>query len=94
MVAMANAMNNTRRVLLRRGIRLEAVVIAWNVIEGIVAVWAGLLASSVALIGFGIDSFIETSSAAVVLWRLRLELASEQRDIEAVERTASRIAGG
>lgn len=56
---------------------------------------AGAFASSVALIGFGIDSFVETASAAVVGWRLRSELkghADEER-AEAMERRAGRIAG-
>jgi hypothetical protein len=43
--------------LLRRGELLEAATVAWNVVDGIVAVVAGALASSVALIGFGVDSF-------------------------------------
>ena len=84
-----------RESLLRRGVRLEWVIIAWNVAEGVVAVTAGLLASSVALLSFGIDSFIETSSAAIVLWRLRTELQgrSPERN-EARERFAAKIAGG
>ena len=67
----------------------------WNVVEGVVAVWAGLLADSVALLSFGIDSFIETTSAAIVLWRLRTELGgrSPERN-EARERLAARAAGG
>jgi divalent metal cation (Fe/Co/Zn/Cd) transporter len=64
------------------------------VFEGLVAVAAGTVAGSVALVGFGIDSFIETASAIVVGWRLRDELhgRSSQR-MERVERTASRAAG-
>jgi acyl-CoA synthetase (AMP-forming)/AMP-acid ligase II len=49
---------------LRRGELLEAGTVAWNAIEGIMAVAAGVLASSVPLIGFGVDSFVETASAA------------------------------
>lgn len=81
---------------MRRGVLLEAATVTWNIVEGIIAVSAGILASSVALIGFGIDSFVETSSAAVVGWRLRAELtgrADEERS-ELLERRAARVAGG
>lgn len=74
---------------------LEIATVAWNVIEGIIAVAAGLLASSVALIGFGVDSFVETASGAVVGWRLCAELTSrgDEEHIELVEQRAGRIAG-
>lgn len=92
-------MNDTtsgRATHLQRAVRLEIATVGWNVIEGVIAVSAGVLASSVALIGFGIDSFLETASAAVVGWRLRSERnghADEER-AEAMERWAGRIAGG
>jgi divalent metal cation (Fe/Co/Zn/Cd) transporter len=81
---------------LRRGVWLETATVGWNVIEGVIAVAAGALASSVALIGFGIDSFVETTSAAVVGWRLRAELTGDgdESRAEALERRAGRIAGG
>lgn len=84
-----------RRALLRRGFLLEIVTVAWNLIEGIVAVIAGMLAGSVALIGFGIDSFIETASAIVVGWRLRAEMKGQSPErAEAIERRTERVAGG
>ncbi len=58
------------RGLLRRARWLAYVTIGWNVIEAVVAVAAGTAAGSLALVGFGIDSTIETLSAVVVLWRL------------------------
>jgi divalent metal cation (Fe/Co/Zn/Cd) transporter len=81
--------------LLRRGILLEAATVGWNVVEGVIAVSAGVLASSVALIGFGLDSFVETTSGAVVWWRLRAELVGHLDDerAEALEHRAGRIAG-
>jgi divalent metal cation (Fe/Co/Zn/Cd) transporter len=60
-----------RRALHRRALRLEYFTISWNVIEGVVAIGAGLLAGSVALVGFGVDSSIEVISAVGLLWRLR-----------------------
>jgi len=63
-----------RRDLLRRGLALEVLTVGWNVLEGIVAVVAGTVAGSVALVGFGVDSFVETLSGLVVGWRLGGEL--------------------
>ena len=60
-----------RRGLHRRALRLEYFTVGWNVIEGVVAIGAGLLAGSVALVGFGVDSSIEVISALGLLWRLR-----------------------
>jgi len=54
----------------RRGRRLEYLTIGWNSLEGIIAIGAGLLAGSIALVGFGVDSVIEVSSGAIILWLL------------------------
>jgi len=87
-------MDERRLNLLRRGLRLEGVTLGWNVLEGAIAVGAGAVSASVALIGFGIDSFIETASALVVGWRLRSEITGRSPErAEAIERTASRVAG-
>jgi len=83
-----------RQRLLRRGWWLAVFTVVWNIVEGVVAVAAGAVSGSVALIGFGIDSFVETASAVVVGWRLRTELTGRSAArAEEVERTASRIAG-
>jgi divalent metal cation (Fe/Co/Zn/Cd) transporter len=84
-----------RTAMLRRGVLFEVVSVGWNLAEGVVAIAAGVPASSVALIGFGIDSFVETASAAVVGWRLRAELAGDPDDeqVERLERSAGRVAG-
>jgi divalent metal cation (Fe/Co/Zn/Cd) transporter len=71
--------------LLARGRRLEYLTIAWNSFEAVVALASGMMAGSVALIGFGLDSVIETASAFIVLWRFR---GSERR-----EQTARRLVG-
>lgn len=57
--------------LQRRGVRLEYLTIAWNVMEGLIAVGAGIAAGSIALVVFGLDSFIEVAAAGVVVWELR-----------------------
>jgi cation diffusion facilitator family transporter len=60
-----------RRLLHRRALRLEWFTVGWNVVEAVVAIGAGLLAGSVALVGFGVDSGVEVISALGLLWRLR-----------------------
>lgn len=75
-----------RRAVLARRVRLfVAATITYNVIEAVVAITAGTLASSTALIGFGLDSIIEVASAAAVAWQFA------GRDPEAREKTALRI---
>ncbi len=83
-----------RHALLKRALILEIVTVAWNVGEGLIAVGAGIMAHSVALIGFGVDSLIETASALIVGWRLREELKGGTTEkIETAERKAAQIAG-
>jgi cation diffusion facilitator family transporter len=60
-----------RKRLHRRALRLEYFTVSWNVVEAVVAVTVGVVAGSVALVGFGVDSGIEVLSAVAVLWRLR-----------------------
>jgi divalent metal cation (Fe/Co/Zn/Cd) transporter len=59
-----------RRGLHRRALWLEYFTVGWNVIEAVVAIGAGLIAGSVALVGFGVDSGVEVISAVGLLWRL------------------------
>jgi len=63
----------SRDEVVRRSTILNRLTIAWNAVEGIVAIAAGLAASSASLIGFGLDSGIEVSAALVLAWRLRQE---------------------
>ena len=83
--------NTARRSQLGRGIALEYLTIGWNLIEGIVALASGAVAGSVALVGFGIDSFLEMGSGGVLLWRLRSERSGA--DAEQLERRALRLVG-
>jgi divalent metal cation (Fe/Co/Zn/Cd) transporter len=71
-----------------RARRLEYLTIAWNAFEAVVALISGLMAGSVALLGFGLDSVIETASAVIVVWRFRAVDEAERR-----ERTARRLVG-
>ena len=84
-----------RPVLIRRGLLLEYLTVGWNVIEGLVAVLAGLAAGSIALVAFGIDSFVETISGVVLIWRLRTEARGDldEEAVERVERRAELLVG-
>ena len=74
-----------RADLVKRGRYLEYFTIGYNSLEGLIAVAAGLIAGSIALVGFGFDSFIEVTSAAVLLWRLHADLDEERRErVEAI----------
>jgi divalent metal cation (Fe/Co/Zn/Cd) transporter len=70
--------------LRRRGFRLEYATMTWMVAEAAIAITAGLIAASVALVGFGLDSVIELFSAAIVIWQLRGEIAGQDRQTRAV----------
>jgi divalent metal cation (Fe/Co/Zn/Cd) transporter len=79
---------------LRHALRLEYLTVAWNVVEGLIAVSAALAAGSVALLGFGIDSFVETASGLVLIWRLVAERRAEDREaVEKLDRQARRLVG-
>jgi divalent metal cation (Fe/Co/Zn/Cd) transporter len=69
-----------REAAARRGKNVEYFTIAWNSVEGLVAVVAGALAGSIALVGFGIDSFIEVVSGSVLLWRMSVDADLHSRE--------------
>ena len=70
----------TNRQAIQRGRHLEYLTLGWNLMEGAVAIGAGVLAGSTALLGFGIDSLIESLSGTVLLWRLTHGERGEQRE--------------
>jgi divalent metal cation (Fe/Co/Zn/Cd) transporter len=73
----------------RIGLWLVVATMAYNIIEAAVAIWSGLEAGSIALLGFGLDSVIECAAAGVLLWRLFVE--ARGADHETVERTEHRV---
>lgn len=79
---------NSRKEDTFNGRRLEYITLGWNITEAAVSVTAGILASSIALIGFGADSIIESLSSLVLLWRLQSHHPDEHR-----ERLALRLVG-
>lgn len=79
---------DSRAHAVTRGRRLEYFTIIWNCLESMVALGAGLLAGSIALVGFGFDSLIESASGGILLWRLHDGAKGEQR-----EQTALKLVG-
>src|SRR4030095_3945796 len=80
-----------RHLIAQRGKRLEYFTIAWNILEGLVAVVAGGAAGSISLVGFGIDSFIEVMSGSTLLWRMATDADAQTR--ERNERVSLRMVG-
>src|ERR1700694_2416422 len=80
-----------RAKLVTKGRRLEYFTIAYNSLEGLIAVVAGLMVGSIALVGFGFDSLIEVTSGAALLWRLHSDADESGR--ERIEAITLRIVG-
>ena len=88
---MAESTVMSRAAISRRGRKLEYFTIAWNILEGLVAIVAGVIAGSISLVGFGIDSFIEVTSGAALLWRMAVDTDVHER--ERNEKQALRVVG-
>ena len=87
-------LSSERRIWLQKGVLLEYFTITWNAIEALVAIIAGWLAGSIALVGFGLDSVIESISGLILLWRLKRELSGTASErAEDVERKALKGVG-
>ena len=85
---MSTSLTAERRSRLHRRVRfIVGFTITYNVIEAIVAVWAGTVASSAALIGFGLDSIVEVLSAAAIAWQFT------RKDPERWEKVTVRVIG-
>lgn len=84
-------MNHQER-LRRRALRLSYLTVGYNMLEGVAAVAAGATAGSSALMGFGMDSFVESISGGVMIWRFRGDegdaCAREQREARALKLVA------
>ena len=84
-------MSEAREALVRRGLWLNYATIAYNSLEAVVSLVAGVMAGSVSLVGFGIDSVIEVTASGAAQWRLRADM--DQRRRERVERVTLRVIG-
>jgi divalent metal cation (Fe/Co/Zn/Cd) transporter len=85
----------TRRDWHRIALRLVVATMAYNLAEGALALWAGVRAGSIALVGFGFDSYLELIAAGALLWRLRVEARGAAAEaVERTERRVHRVVGG
>jgi divalent metal cation (Fe/Co/Zn/Cd) transporter len=80
-----------RGVLVRRGLVLTYATLVYNSLEGVLAIFAGVIAGSVALVGFGADSLIELTASSAAIWRLHSDRERTARD--RAERTSLRVIG-
>ena len=85
------ALESVRTHAVRRGRWLTWATIAYNCLEGLLSIGSGILAGSVSLIGFGVDSFIEVSASLTAVWRLHVDRDASRR--ERAERLAQRLIG-
>jgi divalent metal cation (Fe/Co/Zn/Cd) transporter len=90
-----------RRALVRRAALLAWFTVGWNSVEGIAGIVSGLVAGSIALVGFGVDSFVEVFAGLVILWRMgkerhghRLSGAAERRAVHLIAITFLALAVG
>jgi divalent metal cation (Fe/Co/Zn/Cd) transporter len=75
----------------QKALRLEYFTVGWNTLEGAIALTAGILAGSIALVGFGLDSYLEVASGAVLIWRLRTH--GDEGEEETAEKRAILVVG-
>jgi divalent metal cation (Fe/Co/Zn/Cd) transporter len=78
--------------LTRRALRLSWLTVLYNIAEGVVSILLGMRAGSAALIGFGLDSFVESLSGGIMVWRFTAREMSEE-DEQRLERRAVRLVG-
>jgi divalent metal cation (Fe/Co/Zn/Cd) transporter len=83
--------DTTRDIWIRRGLILEYISVGYNCLEAVVAIVAGFLAGSIALLGFGFDSVIEVTSSVALLWRLNSDVDQHRRNL--AEAASLRIVG-
>jgi len=81
----------TRADAVRRGQWLTWITLGYNSLEGLLSIAAGLLAGSVALVGFGVDSFIEVTASSAAIWRLHVDVDARRRVV--AERRALSVIG-
>ena len=77
----------------RRARRLSYFTVGYNLLEGMLSVAVGGAAGSVALVGFGFDSFVESLSGGVMIWRFRERGSMSHAELERLERRAVRLVG-
>jgi len=79
--------------LSKKALLLSYITVGYNILEGIVSIVAGVIAGSVALIGFGLDSFVESLSGGIMVWRFRKHDKLSAEELENRERKATKLVG-
>ncbi len=77
----------------KKALVLSTVTVGYNVLEGVVSILAGMSAGSIALVGFGLDSFIESLSGGIMIWRFRRHETLTRDEEKRIERKAARLVG-
>ncbi len=80
-------------ILYKKALILSYITVTYNILEGIVSVFAGGLANSIALIGFGLDSFVESLSGFIMIWRFKKYETYNEEQHEKIENKAARLVG-
>jgi len=79
--------------LYKRALNLSYFTIIYNIVEGILSIFAGLMAGSTSLLGFGLDSVVESFSATVLVWRFRKGRGMPDDEVEKLEKKALKYIG-
>jgi divalent metal cation (Fe/Co/Zn/Cd) transporter len=91
--ALATVSPHDEHRLIRRALTLSYFTVAYNILEGLASVGFGALAGSTALVGFGVDSFVESISGAVIIWRFHDHAARSRHELAHRESRAVRMVG-
>jgi cation diffusion facilitator family transporter len=75
----------------KKALLLSYFTVGYNIFEGIISIFAGLLSGSIALVGFGLDSFVESLSGSVMIWRFRKHGKISEEEEEKIEKKAIRL---
>jgi divalent metal cation (Fe/Co/Zn/Cd) transporter len=78
----------------KRALGLEYFTVGYNVLEAVASIVAGGFANSIALVGFGLDSVVESLSGLILIWRLRVHGSIPAGEEERIEKRATRFVGG
>jgi divalent metal cation (Fe/Co/Zn/Cd) transporter len=84
---------NEKEFLHKKALRLEYFTVGYNMFEALVSITAGKIAGSISLIGFGLDSIVESLSGLVMIWRLRKHGRMDKEEEERIEQRARRFVG-
>jgi len=77
----------------KKALNLSYFTVGYNILEGILSIFAGYLAGSIALVGFGLDSFIESLSGGIMIWRFWKRGSISEEENEKMERKATNLVG-